>query len=165
MLATNVTVQEHSQTVTIHLPCSKTDPAADSVDRTWGCLCSNGLCGCPYHCAVLQKQFLQKIWGADKSQRHWLRLPFFPARYGSAVDKIKVVETFEELHRMIGAPAHDEDGRRLLGGHSMRLAGARILASSGMHLYQVELMPKQPHWPRLRRSLNKPKPTNDWPTP
>lgn len=34
----------------------------------------------------------------------------------------------------------DGDGSRLLGGHSLRLAGARLLSSSGMRLYQVELM-------------------------
>lgn len=33
-----------------------------------------------------------------------------------------------------------EDGRRGLGGHLLRLAGLQLLASSGLRLYQVELM-------------------------
>lgn len=53
---------------------------------------------------------------------------------------MKVVETFEKVHLKLNLPIYDDGGFRMLGGHSMRLTGARLLSSSGMHLYQVELM-------------------------
>ena len=56
------------------------------------------------------------------------------------MEKVKAVETFEALHERLNLPYLDEDGNKLLGGHSMRLAGARLLSAAGLHLYQVELM-------------------------
>ena len=138
LLFMNVRLEDATRTVTLKLPCSKTDPAAASVERSWGCLCSiHGTTGCPYHSAKLQSEFLRLLFGDIDNN---VELPFFPQRDGSTVDKIRVVETFEQLHHFLNIPYQDEDGARLLGGHSMRLAGARFLSSSGLHLYQVELM-------------------------
>eukprot|EP00435_Cladocopium_sp_Y103_P032900 s3225_g8.t1 len=138
LLAANVRTDSVNQVVTIRLPCTKTDPAAASVERSWGCLCSvHGAVGCPYHSAELQWKFLTKLFG---DLRLIEDLPFFPSLRGTTVEKIKVVDSFEHVHAALGLPVRDEDGHRLLGGHSMRLAGARVLSSSGMHLYQIELM-------------------------
>ena len=40
LLCANVRIDTFSRTVTLKLPSSKTDAAAASVDRSWGCLCS-----------------------------------------------------------------------------------------------------------------------------
>ena len=80
---------------------------------------------------------LDKLLGPPRARPE---LPFFPAEDGRTVEKIRVVDTFEMVHNRIGVKCRDEDGQRCLGGHSMRLAGARLLSASGMHLYQVELM-------------------------
>lgn len=133
LLFSNVAFNEPAAIVAIKLPCGKTDPAAASVERSWGCLCNtNTPSGCPYHCAMLQRRFLRKLFDVERLR---LQLPFFPTWEGVAADKLKVVETFEALHHKIGAATLDDDGHRLLGGHSLRLAGARLLSASGMRLY------------------------------
>ena len=138
LLAQNVTLDDEAQQVTIKLPSSKTDPSAASVNRTWGCLCrSHGLESCPFHLAVYQMRTLTHRFGF---QGHDLCLPFFPDGNGATVDKIRVVDTLERYHVLVGSPTLDEDGYRQLGGHSLRLAGSRLLASSGLHVYQIELM-------------------------
>lgn len=93
-------------------------------------------------------------------------LPFFPTQDGGATEKSKVVESLEYLHERAGLAIVDEDGTNLLGGHSLRLAGARHLTATGLHVYQVELMtrwnspmllhfstmPSQRHSPKLPRN-------------
>ena len=136
LLTGNVKIEEWSQTVTLKLPSSKTDPSAASVDRSWGCLCNTHQeVGCPYHQATKQMKILRKRFGA-----HLESVPFFPTMLGSAPEKHKVVETFECMHQRLELEFLEADGAKMLGGHSMRLAGARLLSSSGLHLYQVELM-------------------------
>ena len=138
LLAANVKMNRDDFSVTLRLPSSKTDPSAASVERTWGCLCrSSGINGCPFHSAKAQMEYLDEFFPAPSRP---LDLPFFPTETGETVEKVKVVETLEALHTHLGLSTVDEDGNRLLGGHSMRLAGARVLSASGMHLYQVELM-------------------------
>ena len=138
LLAANVKMNRDDFSVTLRLPSSKTDPSAASVERTWGCLCrSSGINGCPFHSAKAQMEYLDEFFPAPARP---LDLPFFPTETGETVEKVKVVETLEALHTHLGLSIVDEDGNRLLGGHSMRLAGARVLSASGMHLYQVELM-------------------------
>ena len=138
LLLANVSFDRRRMWVTIKLPSSKTDPAAASVDRSWGCLCkSRGPQSCPYHLANDHARTLHMTF----SHSHDMQcLPFFPTESGTTVEKTKVVESFEMLHERLGLPLVDENGSRLLGGHSMRLAGSRMLASSGLHLYQIELM-------------------------
>ena len=141
LLSDNVKIEDWSQTVTLKLPSSKTDPSAASVDRSWGCLCSTHQeVGCPYHQAKTQMKIITKRFGSRQNG-----LPFFPTMLGAASEKHKVVETFEWLHQRLGLEYLEADGAKMLGGHSMRLAGARLLSSSllsssGLHLYQVELI-------------------------
>lgn len=137
LLKGNVLLDTDRKQVTFRLPSSKTDAAAAGVERSWGCLCeTHGMEGCPFHLAHLQSQFLYKLFG----HQHPGQLPFFPTAQGVTVEKIKVVETFEQVHTRLGLPTTDEDGCRLLGGHSMRLAGARMLSAAGLHIYQIELL-------------------------
>ena len=136
LLTANVKIDDWSKSVTLKLPSSKTDPAAASVDRTWGCLCNTHQeVGCPYHQAHTQMTQLQRKF-ADS----YMKRPFFPTVQGKATEKQKVVETFEMMHERLGLDYVEQDGAKMLGGHSMRLAGARLLSSSGLHLYQVELL-------------------------
>lgn len=130
-MAANVRLDVHSHMVVIVLPCSKTDPAAASVERSWGRLCrSNGAAGCPFHCAQLQFTFLHKLFNDVESNSE---LPFFPTVHGETADKTRVVDTFEALHLSLGLSVLDDEGNKLLGGHSLRLAGTRLLSASGMH--------------------------------
>ena len=95
-----------------------------------GCLCSvRGVVGCLCLSAELQLNFLGLLFGDLRLRDD---LPFFPSSRGTTVEKSKVVGTFEHVHAALGLPVRDEDGHRLLGGHSMRLAGARLLAASGI---------------------------------
>ena len=137
LLTASVKLDTLAMTVTLKLPSSKTDAAAASVDRTWGCLCgTHQIEGCPFHQAEFHMKKLIRKFGSERV----MQLPFFPTEDGGTVEKVKVVETFERLHERLNLPVLDEDGAKLLGGHSMRLAGARLLSSAGLHLYQVELM-------------------------
>ena len=136
LLTGNVKIDEMTQTVTLKLPSSKTDPAAASVDRSWGCLCgTHQVVGCPFHQSLQHMRVLRKRFG-----RNLCDIPFFPTILGHTSEKHKVVETFELMHHRLGLEYLEADGTKMLGGHSMRLAGARLLSSSGLHLYQVELM-------------------------
>ena len=137
LLCANVRIDSFTRTVTLKLPSSKTDAAAASADRSWGCLCATHQeVGCPYHLAVEHHQVLLRHFGEDQMGS----ISFFPTMEGSTVEKVKVVETFEALHSRLNIPFLDEDGNKLRGGHSMRLAGARLLSAAGLRLYQVELM-------------------------
>lgn len=69
-----------------------------------------------------------------------LELLFFPRSGGNTVDKIRVAGTLGRFRQLAGLQTVDKDGHRQLGGHSLRLAGPRLSASLGLHLYQIELM-------------------------
>ena len=128
-MTANVKIDDWSKSVTLKLPSSKIDPA----DRTWGCLCNTHQeVGCPYHQAHTQMTQLQR-----KFADFYMERPFFPTVQGKAAEKQKVVETFEMMHERLGLDCVEQDCTKMLGGHSMRLAGARLLSSSGLHLNQV----------------------------
>ena len=55
LLVRCVTIGTARRTVTLLLPATKTDPAAHSVTRQWGCVCSGTEeTACPYHAIVAQ---------------------------------------------------------------------------------------------------------------
>ncbi|CAK0840196.1 unnamed protein product, partial [Prorocentrum cordatum] len=72
----------------------------------------------------------------------------FPTIAGKTVQKEEVVITYETMYSMAGLPILDEDGDGLMGGHSARLGGAGMLASVGLHVYQIELIARW-HSPML----------------
>lgn len=91
LLLANVNLDQRRKQVTTRLPSSKTDPAAASVDRSWGCLCNTrGMHGCPYHLAEAQVHLLHSLF-SDGHDQHVL--PFFPTELGTTVEKVKAVET------------------------------------------------------------------------
>ena len=122
-----------------NLPATKTDPMAVGVIREWGCLCKEGDSSlCPAHVAVSHIGFLTERFGRDG--RLPPDLPLFPNLEGTAVHKDKVVETIESMASRCGLPLMDSMGRKAFGGHSMRVAGARYLASLGIELVKIALM-------------------------
>ncbi|CAK0886645.1 unnamed protein product [Prorocentrum cordatum] len=139
-LYTNVIIDVDRQEVRWILPGSKADPSALTTSRTWGCLCEAVSCfACPFHAAKRQKELVHRSF-ADPQGVIPPGLPFFPTITGKTVQKEEVVATYETMYTMAGLPIKDADGNRLLGGHSARLGGARMLASVGLHVYQIELM-------------------------
>ena len=136
-LAASITLDLASKVVVWLLPSSKTDSAALTTTREWRCLCeANTIWLCPFHAGVRQLQFLKDKF-ADEEGVLPPRLPFFPSQRGEAVAKEAVVETVKEWRRHSGITVVDADGK---GGHSMRTGGAVLLASEGVHMYQIELM-------------------------
>lgn len=139
-LASSVTLNFVTKVVSWLLPSSKTDSAALTTTREWRCLCdANTIWLCPFHAAVRQMEFLKDTFG-DENGALPPGLPFFPSLRGGAVSKESVVETIKEWHRRAGISVVDADGNELLGGHSLRTGGAVLLASEGVHIYQIELM-------------------------
>ena len=139
-LASSITLNFVAKVVTWRRPSSKTDSAALTTTREWRCLCdANTIWLCPFHAAVRQMEYLKDAFGDDNGSLP-PGLPFFPTLKGEAVAKEAVVETIKEWHRRIGLSVVDADGNELLGGHSLRTGGAVLLASEGVHLYQIELM-------------------------
>ena len=139
-LASSVTLNSVTKVVSWLLPWSKTDSAALTTTRERRCVCdANTIWLCPFHAAIRQMKFLKDTFG-DESGTLPPGLPFFPSLKGEAVTKESVVKTIKEWHRRAGLSVVDADGSELLGGHSLRTGGAVLLASEGVHIYQIELM-------------------------
>jgi hypothetical protein len=64
-------------------------------------------------------------------------VPVFPNRRGRTVEKIKVVETFKQVARLLGIPESELDG---IGGHACRVSGAQHLAKLGFDVVLIQLM-------------------------
>ena len=102
--------------MTWHLPCSKTDPRALGVHRTWDCTCtipSLGFC-CPVHAALRQLhrvRILASKLGLDANM-----LPLFPNSKGEECTKYVVVATIKNLVQSSGYTLVDAGGRHLYGG-------------------------------------------------
>ena len=139
-LASSITLNLVTKIVTWLLPSSKTDCAALTTTREWRCLCeANTIWQCPFHAAVRQMEFLRERFGNADGELP-PGLPFFPTSKGEAAAKETVVETLKVWHCRAGLAVKDSDGNELMGGHAMRTGGAVLLASEGVHLYQIELM-------------------------
>ena len=121
------------------LPATKTDPAAISVSREWGRLCTSGSRSrCPAHVAMGRIAILEEYFGP---RDQWpLDLPLFPDQTGGVVEKEAVVLTLEALAAKVNMPLRDQMGRRAIRGHSVRVTGAKHLASVGIELYKLSLL-------------------------
>ncbi len=121
------------------LPASKTDPAACSVSREWGCICRKGVTApCPLCEARKHFSELELVFGPKGT---WAEnFPAFPTASGGVPTKTRVVETIEGVASLCGEELVDDLGRRRFGGHSLRVAGARHLAGMGLELYRLALL-------------------------
>lgn len=128
-LASHVTIDRMRRTITIKLSASKTDPAAISVSRTWGCICDgDAKVPCAYHAGAANVDALIAMF-ADDSETLPCGLPFFPTLRGHICSKESVVQAFEGIANDLDLPVTSSDGSRLLGGHTARVSGAQQLSA------------------------------------
>ena len=144
----HVTIDVVAKTVSLLLPVSKTDIYALGKTRTWSCICSKLRevgefpdVPCVYH---LLKNHLEKLhtYVADQvghiSGEAWNNVPLFPTRELKPTVKEFVVRLIEVMAETLGLETRDGQ-QRLFGGHSMRVSGARFLASLGMEINKIML--------------------------
>jgi len=125
--------------VTWNMPVAKNDVQALGTHRTWGCTCGTSLTiGCPFHAALRQVERLRIL--AAEVGCPLSELPFFPDNVGKVVDKVAVVASITKVMEMCGLPLKDALGRPMYGGHSLRTAGASLLASLGIDTTRIEAM-------------------------
>ena len=55
-------------------------------------------------------------------------------------DKSKVIDSIRRLAGLAGEALFDDQGGHRFGGHSLRVAGAQMLAAAGIELSKVELL-------------------------
>ena len=139
--------------VTWHLPVSKSDQRALGTSRTWGCECAGDrTLACPFHSAVSHVAHLRSL--AVLQGVSFDELPLFPDEHGLEVSRFAAVQTIVMLAQKTGAKTHDNAGRCLFGGHSLRTGGASALTSLGLDGLKVECLarwhsPMIAHYSRL----------------
>lgn len=127
---------DHPERVEWNLPCSKSDPCALGVTRSWECICMDmPTAPCAYHALIRQRDRCIMKFGHASGM-----LPVFPDRSGSIVNKSAVVSVIEETAAKLGLPLLDQFGNRRFGGHSMRVSGAQHLAAVGVPLLTIQLL-------------------------
>jgi len=140
MLARSVRLDKERKLVHIFLPASKTDPAALTTTRSWGCVCNDDKSlPCPYHAMVDQFELLKERFG-DAHGKLPEQLPAFPQFSGEAVAKEWVVVCLEALAALLGFFLVAPDGKRAFGGHTLRVSGARHLAYRGLETRIIMLL-------------------------
>jgi len=120
------------------LPVSKADPMALGATRTWGCLCIGSSALCPLHLAKRHWAFLWSQFAVNGTLPHGL--PLFPTLNGRPASKAAVVASIEYVASALAEPLTDAAGRRRFGGHSLRVTGARHLATLGLELYKLSVL-------------------------
>ena len=67
-------------------------------------------------------------------------LPLFPTSTGATAEKEKVVKLIELVACSLGLPVVSEEGRRLFGGHSLRVSGAQWITRMNVPLPLIQMM-------------------------
>ena len=131
----DITIDDDSLLVTWTLTASKTDPAAKSCSRKWGCLCSEiGQHVCPFHVMAAYRDLYVEHFGGIVGAA-----PLFPDSQGNVAQKSALVTALEDLMGSLAEPILDPAGRRRYGGHSCRVSGSRFWASLGMELQKLHI--------------------------
>ena len=65
--------------------------------------------------------------------------PLFPDYLGRVVLKVGVVGSLENVLAGFGIATVDSSGKRIFGGHSLRVIGSRFWASQGLEVYKVQI--------------------------
>ena len=131
----DITIREDGKVVLWTLTASKTDPAAKSCTRKWGCLCAElGQHICPYHVMIDYKARYLEHFGTIRGPD-----PLFPDLDGNVAQKAAVVQSLEQLMAEIGEDILDKAGRRRFGGHSCRVSGSRFWAGLGMEVQKLQI--------------------------
>ena len=140
MLYESVTVSVGKKTVTILLPATKTDPQALSCERSWGCVCPEGLedaSACPFHAALEQKKALRELFGDEVDLEGF---PFSPTVGGKAVSKEQMVAAIQRVAKEAGLELRTADGKLNFTGHLFRIGGCRHLARCGVQVPPIMCM-------------------------
>ena len=116
------------------LPVSKTDPMALGAERAWGCLCHEFHTNmCPFHRAAQRLQWIQEWWSNVPAQD----MPLFPDSAGETPSKPATVGA---LRRVAQACGHDSACLLNVIGRSLRVTGAKFLASQGLEVRLIQLL-------------------------
>ena len=135
-IVADVTVTANPVSVAWRLPVSKTDVRALGQSRKWDCLCAGDRSIiCPAHAIQEQLALLADLFGEVLPST-----PLFPNRAGEVVEKKAVVTFIETVATLLDEPLTDDQGQRRFGGHSLRVTGARHLASIGLEISLIQLM-------------------------
>ena len=94
-----------------------------------GCLCVAGMSAL---CAASQRHL--RLLGNFIARDELAHLPSFPTSDGLLVTKDAVVRAFEHLPDKSGCALTDHLARRVIGGHSARVNGAKYFAGTGTEL-------------------------------
>jgi len=133
----DITIDATTNTVSWLLPVSKTDAKAKACTRSWGCLCRIlGQNLCPFHRWVDYLEKIDAFFNVDTIDKE---LPIFCDYLGQVIKKKEAVTAIENTMRRLGAAVEDSVGRRLYGGHSMRVSGARFWASRGLEVFKIQI--------------------------
>lgn len=127
--------------VQLTLPLHKTDSYGRLTTRSLKCCCRiRRSTLCPWHAAeryLVRVSLHQHLRGGDQ-------FPLFPTEDGRTPSKYMVINAFRKLISELGVPIDriDPQGRSVarFGGHVMRVSGAQMLASSGIHIQLVQLL-------------------------
>ena len=123
-----------TRTVSLKLPVTK----AVGCTRSWSCLCRGGELrqDCPFHSGVTQLELLQGKFGFPFPSG----LPLFPTTDGEVCTKAEIIKCLEATISAFGVSTVAENGSRLFGGHSFRVAGAQRLTTIGVEIAKIMVM-------------------------
>lgn len=127
--------------VQLTLPLHKTDTYGRLTTRSLQCCCRiRRSTLCPWHAA---ERHLVRV-SLHQRLRGGALFPLFPTAEGRTPSKYLVVNAFRKVISEAGVPIDriDPQGRSVprFGGHVMRVSGAQMLASSGIHIQLVQLL-------------------------
>ena len=137
-LAGHLEINVVTRTVSLKLPVTKADPRAVGCTRSWSCLCRGSELrqDCPYHSGVAQLELLQGKFGFPLPSG----LPLFPTTDREVCTKAAIIKCLEATLSAFGVSTVAENGSRLFGGHSFRVAGAQRLATIGVEIAKIMVM-------------------------
>lgn len=142
--AAHASVDSKRRCFWLELPVSKTDPSAIGCSRCWGCICEahdgHAEPSCPYCVGVTHLAHLRWLFGEGEENALPVELPLFPTADGDTVFKENVVRTIEAAAASLGEELTDGGGRRRFGGHSLRVSGAKWLASIGIEVAKIQVL-------------------------
>lgn len=137
--AAHLRVDSHETFILI--PTYKTDTFGKLTDKILKCTCRiQAHPMCPFHAA---SRHLSRL-GVSRGSADPHHFPLFPQRDGSTPTKATMVQVIREVISATGQSLErpDANGRPLqrFGGHSLRVAGAQLLAASGIPLQLIQLL-------------------------
>ena len=125
----------------ILIPTYKTDSFGKLTERSLKCTCrvqTHPMC--PYHAASRHLDRLSLLQGFSDPHK----FPLFPENDGSTPTKNSMVAAIRSVIAATGQSLErpDANGQMLqrFGGHSLRVAGAQLLAASGVPLQLIQLL-------------------------